>query len=84
LRGFISNYITALLFAFTWNKIIKPLFSPLMKRIISFTLLLSLVTHLSGAQQSFDRETIDVGNIGLSVTNAGTIGRPDVVNDPGG
>ncbi|MEO5674342.1 MAG: hypothetical protein ABIQ74_06820 [Chitinophagales bacterium] len=55
-----------------------------MKRIISLTLLLSLVTHLSRAQQSFDRETIDVGNIGLSVTNAGTIGRPDVVNDPGG
>jgi len=36
------------------------------------------------AQPSFDRETINIGNIGLSITNVGTIGRPDVVNDPQG
>jgi hypothetical protein len=40
--------------------------------------------HFSFAQASFDRETIDVGNIGFSVTNAGTLGRPDVVNNPNG
>lgn len=35
-------------------------------------------------QSSFDRKTIDVGNIGLSVTNVGAIGRPDVRNSPQG
>jgi hypothetical protein len=36
------------------------------------------------AQQSFDRETVNTGNIGFSVTNVGTVGRPDVVNNPEG
>ncbi len=36
------------------------------------------------SQQSFSRETVEIGNIGLSVTNAGTVGRPDVRNDPQG
>lgn len=36
------------------------------------------------SQSSFDRQVVDVGNLGLSITNAGTIGRPDVRNDPSG
>ncbi len=35
-------------------------------------------------QQVFDRKTTSVGNIGLSITNVGTIGKPDVRNNPGG
>ncbi|MDW8392767.1 MAG: hypothetical protein RMK52_00820 [Chitinophagales bacterium] len=42
-----------------------------------------MVEH-AAAQQSFDRQTINIGNLGFSVTNVGTIGRPDRVNDPGG
>lgn len=36
------------------------------------------------SQASFDRQSVEVGNIGVSVTNVGTIGRPDVRNDPQG
>ena len=37
------------------------------------------------AQQVFDRKTTDeVGNMGLSITNVGTIGKPDVSNNPAG
>ncbi len=36
------------------------------------------------AQVSFDRKTIDIGNLGLSITNVGTVGRPDVRNSPQG
>ncbi len=35
-------------------------------------------------QDTFESVVIDVGNLGLSVTNVGTIGRPDVRNDPQG
>lgn len=41
-------------------------------------------TFVAIAQQSFDSKSVDVGNIGLSVTNVGTVGRPDVRNDPQG
>ena len=34
--------------------------------------------------QPFERVATDVGNTGLSVTNAGTLGRPGVNNDPSG
>ena len=36
------------------------------------------------AQQSFDRQSIDIGNMGVQVTNVGTIGRPNVRSDPQG
>ncbi len=36
------------------------------------------------AQASFDHQTINIGNIGVYVTNAGTFGRPDVRNTPTG
>ncbi|MCS6990982.1 MAG: hypothetical protein NZL95_03890 [Chitinophagales bacterium] len=43
-----------------------------------------VVTLPLWAQQSFDRQTISIGNLGLSLTNVGTLGRPDRVNDPTG
>lgn len=36
------------------------------------------------AQSSFDAQVADIGNIGLYLTNAGTLGRPDVRNTPTG
>src|SRR5947207_464543 len=41
-----------------------------------------LVTFQTQAQSSFQRNTIDAGNIGLSVSNFGTIGNPLIVSDP--
>lgn len=47
--------------------------------------LLNVGTAAAGlCQQSFDRQTINIGNLGFSVTNVGTVGRPDRVNDPSG
>ncbi len=34
--------------------------------------------------QPFERVATDVGNVGLSLTNAGTAGRPQIRSDPGG
>ena len=34
--------------------------------------------------QPFERVATDVGNTGLALTNAGTLGRPGVNNDPSG
>jgi hypothetical protein len=48
------------------------------------TCALLLSASLMMGQQSFDQKTIDVGNIGVTATNVGTFGRPDVRNDPGG
>ena len=39
---------------------------------------------LEAGAQPFERIATDVGDTGLSVTNAGTLGRPNVRNDPGG
>lgn len=55
-----------------------------MKRTIFFLFFFIQQCVFVSAQQSFSRETIEIGNIGLSVTNAGTVGRPDVRNDPQG
>ena len=43
-----------------------------------------LLAPLSADAQPFERVATDVGNTGLSVTNAGTLGRPGVANDPSG
>lgn len=52
---------------------------------VQLSIIALLFVHAdAGAQASFDRKTINIGNIGLSVTNAGTVGRPDIVNDPQG
>ncbi len=63
--------------------IVISLGMPFNYRITLLSILLSLPMGL-WAQQSFDRQVVDVGNIGLSVTNVGTVGRPDVRNDPDG
>lgn len=39
---------------------------------------------LLSQQQVFDRKVTTVGNIGMSITNTGVIGKPDVRNDPAG
>lgn len=50
--------------------------------------LVALVLVLFGQQnllaQGFEQKTLDVGNMGLNVTNVGTFGRPNVRNDPNG
>ena len=45
---------------------------------------LALLVALAPEAQPFERIATDVGNTGLSVTNAGTLGRPDVRNSPSG
>lgn len=56
-----------------------------MKRLVLIlTFLYTLATTNAFAQVSFDHKVIDVGNIGVYVTNALTIGRPDVRNSPTG
>lgn len=52
-----------------------------------FILLLFLLLaegNFTFAQSSFDAQVIDIGNMGMYITNAGTLGRPDVRNTPGG
>jgi hypothetical protein len=52
---------------------------------VTLTLVLSAwmatatVTH---AQHQFERRAVEVSNLGLSITNAGTLGRPNVRNQP--
>lgn len=56
-----------------------------MKAIVSFCIAALIFYPFQGlAQSSFDREYLDIGQIGLSVTNAGTVGWPDVRNNPQG
>ena len=38
----------------------------------------------ANAQASFDHKVVEVGNMGFYVTNALTLGRPDVRNSPSG
>ncbi|MEO0560371.1 MAG: hypothetical protein AAF170_19560, partial [Bacteroidota bacterium] len=44
----------------------------------------AVLVALAPEAQPFERVATDIGNTGLSVTNAGTLGRPDVRNDPSG
>lgn len=54
-----------------------------MRKVILPTLLL-IATVSSFGQASFDHTVIEVGNLGMYITNAGTLGRPDVRNTPTG
>ena len=54
-----------------------------LKFTITFFLLLFSFTSVA-AQQLFDRRVTTAGNFGLSVTNVGVIGKPDVRNNPAG
>lgn len=51
-----------------------------------YTFLLSLMAFvgLLKGQTSFQQQTVNVGNMGLNVSNAGTIGLPNVRNNPTG
>lgn len=49
-----------------------------------FSTLLFSVIAFSAFSQTFEEKTIDIGNIGLNVTNVGTLGRPNVRNTPDG
>lgn len=55
-----------------------------MKYPILIIIILSFFTDSELNGQSFEEKTIDIGNIGVNVTNVGTIGRPNVRNDPQG
>ena len=46
-------------------------------------LILCMISALLHAQ-TFEEKTVDIGNIGVNITNVGTIGRPNVRNDPEG
>jgi len=45
---------------------------------------LFLLFSMGVVEAQFQERTINIGNIGVHVTNAGTIGRPNVRNDPQG
>ncbi len=47
--------------------------------LVSFILLISKV---SNAQSSFQKETIDIGNTGMTISNFGTIGNPVIISNP--
>ncbi|MTI87261.1 MAG: hypothetical protein FH748_04755 [Balneolaceae bacterium] len=54
-----------------------------MKRLLILLVLLAVTLQLQ-AQERFERAQTEVGTIGLSITNFGTIGKPDVRNNPEG
>lgn len=53
-------------------------------KFILFVVLGILSTQNSDAQYSFDQKATSVGNIGFSVSNVGTLGRPQVINNNSG
>lgn len=56
-----------------------------MKKPTTILFILIFLFSLKGFPQSlFEQVTIEVGNLGLNVTNSGTVGRPDIRNDPQG
>ena len=54
------------------------------RSITALLLVLFVTVEFTSAQQVFERKTTDVGNIGLTITNVGNIGKPDVRNNPAG
>lgn len=56
-----------------------------MRRKYILPLILAFAVHTGAqAQERFERVETDAGTIGLSITNFGTIGKPDVRNNPEG
>lgn len=53
-----------------------------LKKIIRILPFLLLISQYSFAQYSFERAETEVGTLGFSITNFGTIGKPDVRNNP--
>jgi hypothetical protein len=54
------------------------------ERAISLVIILLFSCSAVRGQQVFDRKVTSTGNIGISITNVGTIGKPDVGSNPGG
>lgn len=54
------------------------------ERAISLVIILLFSGSAVRGQQVFDRKVTSTGNIGISITNVGTIGKPDVGSNPGG
>ena len=54
------------------------------RKVSLFLVIFLVISFVSEAQSSFKEGTIDVGNIGINITNYGTIGRPNVRNDISG
>lgn len=54
------------------------------RRVFTTIVIIVIYSSTVWGQQVFDRKYTDTGNIGLSITNVGTIGKPDVRNNPGG
>ena len=59
----------------------SPYFRTMKSLLLSLLVLLLSVGNLFA---QFEEKTTDIGNIGVNTTNAGTIGRPNVRNDPQG
>jgi hypothetical protein len=53
-------------------------------RLLFVLLFTFLLYDVSEAQQVFERRAVDISNLGISYTNVGTIGRPNVRNQPVG
>ncbi len=51
---------------------------------LAVAVLLACAAPRAGAQVPFEEATVDVGNVGLTLTNAGFIGRSNVRNNPTG
>lgn len=53
-------------------------------KLITVAISLLLYIQTFGQVVPFDQKATDIGNIGFSVSNVGTVGRPQVVNNPQG
>lgn len=51
-------------------------------RLLFATLIILFIYEISSAQQVFERRAVTVSNLGISYSNVGTIGRPNVRNQP--
>lgn len=56
-----------------------------LRKLMRIRLIILIVSLATAAQaQEFEETTVDAGNIGLNVTNVGTLGRPNVRNNTDG
>ncbi len=53
-------------------------------RLLAVLLLLGFLTLPASAQSSFEEAVIDVGNVGITITNSGFLGKANVRNNPTG
>ncbi len=56
----------------------------LLRRAARAAVILAALALATAEAQPFERVATDVGNVGLSLTNVGTVGRPGVSSDPSG